>query len=91
MVKEYHNSLSTSKTKLLSGIPEGMPRIVPPEGLSQKRREYLFNEIREFCTEESKDLVCPEPPPRIGMFNLVTCIAHSNVVASHVQLTGPMH
>ena len=22
---------------------------------------YLYNEIREFCTEETKDIVCPQP------------------------------
>ena len=41
-----------------------MPPVILPPGLSYERQEYLYNEIREFCKEEVKDLVCPKPLPR---------------------------
>ena len=41
-----------------------MPPVIPPPGLSYERQEYLYSEIREFCKEEVKDLVCPKPLPR---------------------------
>lgn len=30
-------------------------------GLPQERKEYLFKNIREYCSNETKDLLCPEP------------------------------
>ena len=30
-------------------------------GLPQERKEYLFKNIREYCSDETKDLLCPEP------------------------------
>ena len=46
--------------------------LVPATGaLSLERRRYLFERIREYCREESKDAVCPDPsllihqPPEI--------------------------
>ena len=38
-----------------------LPPIIPPLGLSLKRRQYLYDKIREFCPPESQDLVCPCP------------------------------
>ena len=35
--------------------------IVPPKGMDDAGRAYLYKEIREFCSEETKDLVCPKP------------------------------
>ncbi len=40
-----------------TALPE---QIIPP-GLSNKRQWYLYDKIRQFCSEESKDLVCPLP------------------------------
>ena len=40
-----------------ASLPE---QIIPP-GLSNKRQWYLYDKIRQFCSEESKDLVCPLP------------------------------
>ena len=37
-----------------------LPPVIPPQGLSQERKQYLFEKIREFCPEGCKDLVCPE-------------------------------
>ena len=46
------------------------PPLIPATGLSLERRRYLFERIREYCREESKDAVCPDPlliyqPPEI--------------------------
>ena len=30
-------------------------------GLDAERKAYLFKEIREFCREDTKDVVCPDP------------------------------
>jgi len=38
-----------------------LPTVIRPPGLSLERQWYLYNKIREFCSEESRDLVCPEP------------------------------
>ena len=42
-------------------VPTGMPKVITPGGLDQKRRKYLYDQIREFCTEATMDLVCPQP------------------------------
>ena len=47
------------------------PPLVPATGLSLERRRYLFERIRDYCREECKDAVCPDPsllihqPPEI--------------------------
>ena len=38
-----------------------LPSCVTPTGLSAKRQWYLHDQIREFCHEDTKDLVCPLP------------------------------
>ena len=42
-------------------ITKDLPKIVEAKGLSKKRKEYLFTDIREFCSEETKDLTAPDP------------------------------
>ena len=44
---------------------EDFPELVLPSDLSDARQWYLFQKIREFCSEETKDIVCPLPscPP----------------------------
>ena len=37
------------------------PPILQPEGLSATRQKYLYDEIRQFCEEEYKDITCPKP------------------------------
>jgi len=41
--------------------PSTLPLVVPPAGIDATRRRYLFEQIREFCKEETMDLVCPAP------------------------------
>lgn len=48
-----HTSWSPSS----SDLPE---KIVPP-GLPLERQWYLYEKIREFCSEEAKNIVCPKP------------------------------
>ena len=38
-----------------------LPEVITAPGLSVERQWYLFNKIREFCPDEVKDLVCPQP------------------------------
>lgn len=37
------------------------PEILVPAGLSVDRQWYLYNKIREFCPDRSKDVTCPLP------------------------------
>ena len=51
--------------------PNNLPPILPPPGIPQARRKYLFEKIREFVPESHRDTVCPHyttpeiatPPP----------------------------
>ena len=46
---------------------ESGPDVIPPKGLSLDRQWYLFDQIRQFCPDSTKDLVCPRPSvPRNG-------------------------
>ena len=38
-----------------------LPPVIQPEGLSEDRKTYLYEQIREFCKDETKDVVCPSP------------------------------
>ncbi|XP_071940904.1 uncharacterized protein [Antedon mediterranea] len=50
--------------------PVELPTPIVPPGLTYERQLYLHNSVREFCTEETQDIVCPRPvredeePPR---------------------------
>ena len=41
--------------------PSDLPEIVVPNGLTPEQQLYLYEKIREFCTDSTKDLVCPRP------------------------------
>lgn len=53
------------RSKLLkdSWVPDAneYPPRVSPKGLSTERQWYLYDQIREFCPEEDRDVTCPEP------------------------------
>ena len=38
-----------------------LPSLVTPTGLRNKRQWYLHDKIRPYCSDETKDLVCPLP------------------------------
>ena len=64
-VKSSSDSLET-KIKLLKDTtwkPDKhvLPEVITAPGLSVEQQWYLFNKIREFCPDEVKDLVCPQP------------------------------
>ena len=43
--------------------PIGFLDVMTPAGMTRERKEYLFKNIRTFCKEEYKDLLCPEVGP----------------------------
>ena len=42
-------------------VPHAPPPPVQSLGLSAFRQWYLFNSIRDFCTDDTKDIMCPKP------------------------------
>ena len=38
-----------------------LPQVITPRGLTTQRKWYLWDKIREFCSEETKGVVCPTP------------------------------
>ena len=50
---------------LLCGVwspsPVDKPPPITPPGLSLERHKYLYDRIREYCREDAKYLVCPNP------------------------------
>lgn len=54
------SSLITEETDI-----EDFPEVIVAEGLTWKRKKYLFEKIRPFCDEASKDLLCPNPGPEV--------------------------
>ena len=64
-VRAYSDSAVTSLQIGKGSLPEGLPPIIRPQGLSLDRQKYLYREIREFCREGTEDLTCPPPllPP----------------------------
>ena len=40
---------------------EGGPSQIVPPGMSQQRKAYLFNSIRQFVDSSKKDILCPQP------------------------------
>ena len=38
-----------------------IPSILHPAGLTQERKTYLYEQIRQFVTEQYQDITCPEP------------------------------
>ena len=41
--------------------PPSRPPVQAPPGLDLARQKYLFEKIREFCSDEAKDVTCPPP------------------------------
>ena len=42
-------------------VPNDPPSRVQSPGLSAYRQWYLFNRIHDFCTDDTKDIMCPKP------------------------------
>jgi len=63
-VRLYESSYSSVYTEFVIAdyfSNSNMPPSVPPTGLSEQRQLYLFNNIRQFVADSSKDLLCPKP------------------------------
>lgn len=60
-VKSYCTDSGSRTHTLLSSQLHGFPEDIKPAGLDEARVKYLYKEIREFCTPEIQDLVCPVP------------------------------
>lgn len=59
-VRNFCNSKElTIQTMQQQPVADSMPAKVAPAGMTRDRRKYLHKEIREFCKEECRDLVCP--------------------------------
>ena len=48
-------------TKEVGVVPTGKPTIIPSPGLPAFRQWYLFENIRDFCTDSTRDITCPKP------------------------------
>ena len=65
-VKEYSDSEEKIFTLLVDDwnpVFTVLPEVIKPEGLSEERQLYLYNNIRPFCREEVRDIVFPPPTP----------------------------
>ena len=61
-MKEYHDSPEVQYNLVGKvAVKKDLPEIIPAPGLDSKRQWYLFHQIRDFCREDAKDLVCPKP------------------------------
>ena len=63
-VKLYADSAVTTQKLLKNNwalSSDHLPRVIPPPGLSAERQWYLYDNIREFCTPETMDVMCPLP------------------------------
>ena len=61
--KERVSSCEQQQIILKKEIPhDAFPKQIIPAGFSRDRQIYLFEQIREFCSDATKDLVCPKPP-----------------------------
>jgi len=49
------------KTPLLEMDAENIPRVIPPAGLSDERRRYLFKHVRPLVRIPFRDAMCPDP------------------------------
>ncbi len=67
MVREFTDSpqvqfkLFTKDHLNWAPSPDDLPPVIQPPGLSEERRLYLFEKIREFCPPDCQDIVCPDP------------------------------
>ena len=60
------DTLEERNFKILSSDPvvlsaTNLPPIIQPAGLSTDRAKYLYEQIRPYCHQESRDITCPAP------------------------------
>ena len=60
-------------------VPYAPPPWVQSPGLSAYRQWYLFKSIRDFCTDDTKDIMCPKPTvPEPRTTNKTNCSTTSS-------------
>ena len=46
-----------------------LPDNIPRPGLSRERQQILVRKIREFCSKDQQDRVCPQPSALLPLSN----------------------
>ena len=65
---------------------------IPPSGLSNERQWYLYEKIREYCSDECKDLTCPLPTcPRPAASTRNTPDIDENVPEASEEVEAPVN
>ena len=59
-----------------------LPTVVPPSGLPLERQWYLYSHIREYCSDEVKDEVCPRPVTPLSSGTLMTAASTTTATSS---------
>ena len=59
-----------------------LPLVVAPSGLSLERQWYLHSQIREYCPDEVRDEVCPQPLTPLSSTTTPSTIVSSSTAAS---------
>ena len=61
-VREFADSEEKEVTVLKHNVDkDALPSQMMPSGLSLDRQWYLYEQIRQFCDEEYRDVTCPHP------------------------------
>ena len=66
-MRKHWNSEETAVSLLKHGFlyadvkKARIPTIIKPAGLTAKRKQYLYDEIRQFVTPKYQDITCPSP------------------------------
>ena len=63
-----------SKGAILPCNAVEFPQVIPSPGLSLTRQWYLFEQIRDFCPFESRDVTCPLPLEPFGQPMASSCV-----------------
>ena len=58
---DIEKKIKLAKDITWSPSVNNLPELIVPPGLSLERQWYLFQKIREFCSDATKDEVCPKP------------------------------
>jgi len=60
-INDIERCITLCKDSSWAPRPTDLSKHIEPPGLSLECQWYLYDKIREFCEEESRDLVCPKP------------------------------
>ena len=58
---DIEKKIKLAKDITWSPSANNLPKLIVPPGLSLERQWYLFQKIREFCSDATQDEVCPKP------------------------------